>query len=166
MKNKVITPLILFTLLIPSILYADQLKVVRVSDGDSIKVLMQGTLIRVRLVGIDAPELGAKEKYRQPFSQKAKKYLSSMILNESVNIERYGVDRYSRILGIIFYDGKNINLEMVRAGLAEVYRGKKPKGFDVYPFLKTEYRAQQAKRGIWSLGDNYLSPRQWRKTHR
>ena len=51
--------------------------------------------------------------------QKAKKYLTGLILNKVVDIKEYGLDPYNRILGVIYMDGKNINLEMVRAGLAE-----------------------------------------------
>jgi endonuclease YncB( thermonuclease family) len=40
-----------------------------------------------------------------------------------VNIKKYGHDRYGRILGVVSFGGKNIDLEMVQAGLAEAYRG-------------------------------------------
>ena len=43
-------------------------------------------------------------------------------------IKEYGTDRYGRILGLAFADGTNVNLEMVKAGLGEVYRGKHAKG--------------------------------------
>ena len=89
-----------------------------------------------------------------------------MILNKVVNIKGYGLDGYNRILGLIYLNGKNINLEMVRAGLAEVYRGRPPKGFDSTSYLKAEAEARGAKRGMWSLGDKYISPREWRKMHR
>ena len=45
----------------------------------------------------------------------------------------YGTDRYGRTLGVVYVDGKNVNLEMVKAGLAEVYRGKPAPGFDNGP---------------------------------
>jgi endonuclease YncB( thermonuclease family) len=89
-----------------------------------------------------------------------------LILNKTVEVKGYGLDRYHRILGVIFLDGKNINLEMIRAGLAEVYRGKPPHGLDMEPFQKAETLAEHAKKGIWSLGDKYVSPREWRKAQR
>jgi len=118
-------------------------------------------------VGIDAPEISQnKGQPSQPYSQKSKKYLAGLILNKTVEVKGYGLDRYHRILGVIFFDGKNINLEMIRVGLAEVYRGKPPHGLDMEPFQKAEIQAKQANNGIWSLGDKYVSPREWRKAQR
>jgi hypothetical protein len=77
----------------------------------------------------------------------------------------YGNDRYGRTLGVVYVDGKNVNLEMVKAGLSEVYRGKPAKGFDNGPYQKAEDEARCAGIGMWSLGDKYISPKDWRKTH-
>jgi micrococcal nuclease len=52
---------------------------------------------------------------------------------------------------------------MVKAGLAEVYRGRPAKGFDNGPYLKAEAEAREAKINMWSLGDKYISPKAWRK---
>ncbi len=52
---------------------------------------------------------------------------------------------------------------MVKAGLAEVYRGKPPHGFDLAPYRNAEREARAAKRGVWSLGSEYISPKKWRK---
>jgi len=89
-----------------------------------------------------------------------------LVLNETVKIKSYGLDRYSRMLGVVFTNGKNANLEMVKAGLAEVYRGRSPKGFDVKIFKQAEKEAREAERGMWVQGDKYISPRGWRKNKR
>ena len=52
---------------------------------------------------------------------------------------------------------------MVRAGLAEVYRGKPPKGFDLDPYYMAEVEAMKAGRRMWTQGDKYISPKEWRK---
>ena len=88
-----------------------------------------------------------------------------MALNKDVEIKNYGTDRYNRTLGVVYVDGKNVNLEMVKAGLAEVYRGKPASGFDSGPYWDAEKKAQEAAIGMWSLGGKYVSPRDWRKTH-
>jgi endonuclease YncB( thermonuclease family) len=67
-------------------------------------------------------------------------------------------------LGEVFVDGNNVNLEMVRAGLAEVYRGTPAQGQDLGQYWKAEEEARKAGKGIWSQA-NYMSPREWRKTH-
>jgi endonuclease YncB( thermonuclease family) len=153
-------------LIFPSLAIAQQFKVIRVPDNDTIKVESQGNTVYIRLVGIDAPETSKKKgEAGQPFSQKSKKYLTSLVLNKIVEIKDYGTDRYGRTLGVVYVDGVNVNLEMVKAGLAEVYRGRNVKGLDLELFWKTEEDARVAKRGMWVLGDKYVSPREWRKMH-
>jgi len=162
---KVTLLFILF--LIPSILFAGQFKVVRVYDGDSLTATGHDIKIKVRLVGIDAPELKrGKHKPGQPFGQKAKRFLVAMALNKKVFIKGYGTGPYNRILGVVYVDRKNVNLEMIKAGLAEVYRGRPPRGFDLSPYLTAEAQAKSQKRGMWSQGDKYVSPREWRRINK
>jgi micrococcal nuclease len=154
--------LVLF--LIPVESLAGQFKVTRVYDGDTIKVEGHDIEIMVRLVGIDAPETSRKKhEPGQPFSQQATKHLAGLVLNKVVDVKGYGMDRYNRVLGEIFLDGKNINLEMVRAGLAEIYRGRHAPGFDPSPYDQAEIEARDAKQGMWVQGDMYVSPGEWRR---
>jgi endonuclease YncB( thermonuclease family) len=83
-----------------------------------------------------------------------------------VSIIGYKLDVYNIVLGVVFWEGININLEMVRSGLAEVYRGNSTKGLDLEPYRKAEKEAKAAMRGMWSLGDRYISPKEWRRTQR
>ena len=116
-----------------------------------------------RLVGIGAPERSKKKREPgQPFSQKAKEHLAGLVLNKSVDIKQYGVDRYGKILGVIVLEGININLEMLKMGFAEVYRGKPLRGFDLAPIFAARKEAMEKKRGMWVQGDKYVSPREWR----
>jgi hypothetical protein len=117
--------------------------------------------------GIDASETSRKKhEPGQPFSQRSTKQLSGLVLNKAVEIKGYGMARYNRVLGEIFVDGKNVNLEMVKAGLAEVHRGTHAPGFDPSPYLEAEKEAREAKRGMWVQGEKYLSPRDWRAIQR
>jgi endonuclease YncB( thermonuclease family) len=124
------------------------------------------TKLTIRLVGIDAPEVSHK-KYDpgQPFGQQSTKHLAGLVLNKPVDIKSHGPDRYGRTLGEVFLDGNNINLEMVKSGLAEVYRGTPAKGQNMETCWKAEEEARKAGKGMWVLGDKYVSPREWRKTH-
>jgi endonuclease YncB( thermonuclease family) len=158
---------ILITILLvrsPSI--AGEIRVVRVTDGDTIKVAVDHMEVIVRLVGIDAPERSRKKNEPgQPYSRKPTKHLASLVLKKTITIKEYGTDRYKRILGVVFVNGKNANLEMVKAGLAEVYRGKQPRYFNVKIYQDAESEAKKAKRGMWIKGDKYISPKEWRKMH-
>ena len=55
---------------------------------------------------------------------------------------------------------------MLKAGLAEVYRGKPARSLDLDPYWKAEKEAKKTKCNMWSLGDKYISPREWRKGKR
>jgi endonuclease YncB( thermonuclease family) len=127
----------------------------------------QSVRLLTALFGIDAPEASkAKREPGQPFSQSATKHLAELVLNKTVTVKEYGRDRYGRILGVVFLNGTDINLEMVKAGLAEVYRGAPASGFKNEPYLKAEEEARRAGKGMWSLGDKYVSPRDWRRGKR
>ncbi|WDP87945.1 MAG: thermonuclease family protein [Desulfobacter sp.] len=67
------------------------------------------------------------------------------------------------MLAEVFYQGKNINLGMVQMGLAEVYRGTLPKGFNLSPYQRAQKNARKNQKGIWSQKSHYQSPREWRK---
>jgi micrococcal nuclease len=156
-----------FTLLaFPCQLLAGQYQVTHVIDGDTIKVDDGTKKIPVRLIGIDAPETPTKKNQTgQPFNQRSKKHLSSLVLNQVVEIKSYGFDGDGRMLGEVFREDRDINLEMVKAGLAEAYQGKPASGLDMGLYWKAEEDARKANRGMWVLGDKYVSPRDWRQTH-
>jgi endonuclease YncB( thermonuclease family) len=139
-------------------------KVIRVYDGDTVLVSQpQKKSVKVRLIGIDAPEMYKKDRMpAQPYSRKAKRYLSKRVLHRQVHIDIYGRDRYGRILGVLLLDDADINLEMIQSGLAEVYRGKMEAGFDAEPYREAQADARQSKRGIWSQGKRYVSPIKWK----
>ena len=168
-RIKIILPIIgVILLLCTSSVLAAKYLVVRIIDGDTIKVLKMGNKISVRLVGIDAPETSKRITKNkgikgQPFSKESKNYLSSLVFDKYVDIKSYGQDQYGQTLGVISYGMTNVNLKMIKAGLAEVFRGKMPTGFDPEPYWKAEQEARRKKVGVWIQGDKYISPRDWRR---
>ena len=114
--------------------------VVGVTDGDTIKVRCgDEPQERIRLVEIDAPEK------KQPYGQKAKQELSSLVYAKTIEVERRGKDRYKRTLGQLSIDGLDINREMVRRGYAWCYRQYlKDKSC-----LKDEEASRESKLGLW-----------------
>jgi len=92
-------------------------QVIGVSDGDTITVLHGRHQQRVRLNGIDCPERG------QSWSKKAKQFTSFMVFDRDVTVREFGRDKYGRIIaGVITPEGKSLNHELVREGLAWWYR--------------------------------------------
>ena len=145
----------------------EKFKVLKVFDGDTIKVKgYKNLVIVVRFAGIDAPETRKKNVPGQAYGEEAKQMVKNRISGKKIFLKTYGTGGYNRVLAEIFTEkGININLELVRKGLAEVYRGRVPAGFDTAPYLKAEAAAKRSRRGMWSLGSQYESPRQWRREH-
>lgn len=156
MRNKTTTLIIaVLVLIIPSLLYAFEGKVVSISDGDTIKVLKDGKQVRIRLAAIDCPEKG------QPYGQKAKQFTSAMVAGKIVKVWETDIDRYGRIVGFVFIGDKNLNKELLSAGLAWHY-----KKYSRDPALaKLEFEARSAKRGLWAEPDP-VAPWEWRRMKR
>ena len=154
-------------LFIPLLTFAGQFKVVNVYDGDTIKATKNGNEITICLVGIDAPEISHKKHLPgQPFCIKSKEFLSSLVLNKMVHIKFYGMDESGKSLGEIFADKVNINIEMINAGLAEVYRGPPAQDLEMSTYRNAERKAKEDLKGIWELRDQYFSPWDWREMHK
>jgi len=140
-----------------------QFMVIKVDDGDSLLVQGLDLTFKIRMVGIDAPETGGRYKSGQPYSKKSHLYLSRLVKDRPVTLKSYGLGGYNRILAEVFTGGTNVNLEMVKMGLAEVYQGSMPKSFDAAPYVAAQSRAQKSRINMWTQGSRYKSPRQWRK---
>jgi len=164
---RIILLISLFSVLVSTEGFSENSRMSRVIDGDTFEVTVaNGKKIQIDLVGIDAPEMPVKKKIKgQPFSQKALKALSEMILNKPFSYRAYSRVVNNRILAVVYSEGKNVNLELLKAGLAEVYRGEMPNGFDVAPYKAAEREAKKAAQGIWSLGSVYISPKVWRRAN-
>ncbi|MCK5541394.1 MAG: thermonuclease family protein [Desulfobacterales bacterium] len=141
-------------------------EVLKVYDGDSIKVKGYNLIFMVRLVGIDTPETGKSSYSGQPFSSEAKEFLEKNIAGQKVVLKSYGMGRYNRQLAEVFINNININLEILKAGLAEVYKGKPAKDININHYYDAQSYAKKRQIGIWSLNSKeYKSPKQWRKEH-
>src|SRR5437899_4902962 len=131
-------------------------RVVGVTDGDTIKVLHNGRAEKIRLHGIDCPEKG------QPYGTKAKQFVSQLVFGKEVTVKDYGLDnnRFKRTLGeIVLSDGRVVNEELLRAGLAWWYRKYVPNRVDL---AALEEEARTAKRGLW-VDPDPVPPWCWRK---
>jgi micrococcal nuclease len=130
--------------------------VVKVTDGDTIKVeTSERTILRVRLYGIDAPETekysrrtGRISKAGQPYGEEAYRALESRILGKKVKVDIIDIDRYKRMVGIVYLDSGDINLEMVKKGWAWAYR-EYLKGSYASEYLDAEKEARAKKLGLW-----------------
>lgn len=130
-------------------------RVIKVADGDTITVLdVDNKKHKIRLAKIDAPEL------KQSYGIKSKNYLKSLIYNKPIKVLYSSIDRYKRILGIVYLGDKEINLIMLENGLAwHYYTDKTPS------YIQAEKSARDKKIGLWSES-NPINPYIFRKNQK
>lgn len=114
--------------------------VIAILDGDTIDVLIDRQPVRVRLAQIDAPEK------RQAFGTRSRQALSALVFRQSVTVADAGRDRYGRVLGTVYVSGFNVNAEMVRQGMAWVYRQYATDR----SLFALEDEARAGRRGLWA----------------
>ena len=118
--------------------------VTRVIDGDTVEL---STGQSVRLTGVSAPEI--KEK----FSQEGKAFLEEKLLNQEVRLEYekgYEKDRFNRLNAYVFVGEENINVLIVREGLAKVViYEKRRKLMYQDELLEAQDYAKKQKLNLW-----------------
>ena len=131
-------------------------KVVGVSDGDTITVLVEGNKPeKIRLVGIDAPEK------RQPYGEKSKLNLSRLVFGKIVEVDWSHKDRYGRIIGKVLFPQGNCSskcptidagLSQIEAGFAWHYKQYQSEqtANDRIVYSNAERKARQERVGLWS----------------
>lgn len=133
-------------------------------DGDSVTVTnSQNERTKVRLLWIDAPELS------QPMGQASRNHLESILTKRPNNIIVSGDkrDSYQRLLGEIYTsNGRSVNKEMVRAGMAYFYRQycKAEEGCNYSKWNDLEWEAKKNQRGVWKF--NLVKPWEYRRQER
>jgi micrococcal nuclease len=142
----------------------DIVAVSRVNDGDTVSAVVNGHFEEIRLIGIDAPEIG-----QEPWGKIAKRHLTEMFISSSwkVTIE-YDIekrDRYGRLLAYLrTRDGRMVNREMLREGYAVVFT-LPPNMRYAREFVAAEKRARKRKIGIWSRNGIREKPLVYRREH-
>lgn len=128
-------------------------RVVGVSDGDSLRVSVDGVTERLRIIGIDAPELSGNECYAQRSASKMQSLVQSRDVRIVADPTQADRDRYNRILRHVFtLDGVNVGHAMILEGLAKEYTYDKPYASRA-AFIDAEDVARTGKLGIWGACD-------------
>lgn len=139
-------------------------KVVRVSDGDTLVVQIDpNRQERVRLIGIDAPEMSQK-----PWGEHAKAFAEHLALGKSVRLEAdvQPRDQYGRFLAYAYVGETFINYELVREGHA-VLLTYPPNVAHVEDFKRAQHLAREEGKGIWHATNGLPeSPREHRRQKR
>lgn len=134
-------------------------KVSKVIDGDTIELLAKTskenpynhiTKLKIRLYGIDAPEL------KQAYGKEAKEFLSALVLKQEISLIIENKDKYDRFVGTLFLKGQDINKEMVKNGYAHAYESFSKK------YLAEQADAKMFKLGLWQ-DEKAVKPSEFRK---
>lgn len=129
--------------------------VTRIIDSNTVEIHYDGKLTSVALIGVDTPETVHLQKPVVPYGKEATAFIKNLLLGESVYLRFDGnrTDRYGRMLAYLYRapDGLFVNLEVVRQGYGKVYTVFRFKHKSLFQHYSGQ--AQQAGRGLWSLGN-------------
>ena len=141
-------------------------KVIAVLDGDTVLIRRGGSMVKIRLAEIDAPEVahagtgGQMPDSPQPFGENSKRSLSGMVLGKQVDVVTQAVDQYGRLVANLSVDGRDVNAEQVRRGMAWEYSYRHSN----HVLLALQGEAKQAGRGLW-VQPAPIPPWDWRKQY-
>jgi micrococcal nuclease len=138
--------------------------IVAVHDGDTVSVIINQRREKVRLIGIDAPEMG-----QRPWGMKAKKYLETLLSSSGWKVRlEFDVDKrdkYGRILAYLWTtDGELINLLMLKNGYAMLYTFP-PNVKHVDELRNAQKEAIDGKIVIWAEKGLKENPADYRREH-
>ena len=162
LSHKHLLPILALSILLPFLLQAkepirtEEGVVKKVVDGDTVQVITsEGTRLKIRLYGIDAPEIshvnektGVVSKPGQPYGEEAYRALESKVLGKRVKVQIMDIDRYHRIVAVLYLDNRDINREMVRQGYAWAYR-EYLRGPYASEYIDAEREARSSRLGLW-----------------
>lgn len=126
--------------------------VTRVIDGDTFEI--DGG-VKVRLIGVDTPELNGGKSKIQCYALEAKNKISSLILNKFVVLEKdvSETDKYGRLLRYVYLDGSLVNDQLVKEGYARIATFA-PDVKHSDRFVLSEREARDENVGLWSSCPN------------
>lgn len=132
-----------------------QVKVTKISDGDTFHGISGSRKLKFRLVEIDCPERN------QDYGWQATAFTTGLIYGKTVQVQQTGIDRYGRVLCQVFLnDGTCLNELLVKNGLAWHFK----RYSDNDKLARLEEQARKIKVGLWKQ-NSPVSPWQFRKTH-
>lgn len=128
----------------------------QVTSGTHLAVMLpENVLLPIRLLGVEVPEparTGTAPSPGQPFGTEAAAYVRDLLLEKQIRLDLFGKDRGGRAMAVVWLGDINVNLVMVKEGLAWV----DPALSNAYvraAFEVAEKQAQVGKYGLWALPD-------------
>jgi endonuclease YncB( thermonuclease family) len=173
--NRLFLSIVAFLILIPTLSVAKEPlrviegTVVTVTDGDGINVQDSlGTKVKVRLYGIDAPETekinrktGKISKPGQPYGEESFQALKSKVYRKNVKLDVMDIDKYRRLVCIVYLNDRVINKEMIAEGWSWAFRRYLAAPYSS-EYISLEDQARSTRLGLWQQ-NNPQPPWEFRK---
>lgn len=139
----------------PTIIDRKLNKVLKVIDGDTINVEVEGKSQTIRLIGIDSPETVDPRKSVQCYGKEASDKAKELLTGKNVTLESDSTqgdkDKYSRLLRYVFLeDGTDANKLMISEGFAHEYTYQNNPYKYQGEYIKAEQLARENKKGLWT----------------
>ncbi|KAB2936532.1 MAG: thermonuclease family protein [Candidatus Contendobacter sp.] len=126
-----------------------------VYDGDTLTASCPAGEVKVRVFGIDAPEMK-----QEPWGDRSREAFRGLLpRRDPVRLRVIDQDRYGRVVAQVFAGERDTGLEMVRQGRAVMYEQYN----DSPAYRQAQAEAQQARRGIWEKPGGQQDPATWRR---
>jgi endonuclease YncB( thermonuclease family) len=124
-------------------------KVIQVNDGDELTIFNLNRPVRIKLIGIDAPEMD------QAFGVTAKQHLADLVFDKQVVVEYLGIGHGNSLIGRVLCNDADMNAQMIRDGAAWFdprYQSQLSAQVNEI-YHQSELAARNEKRGLWQSGD-------------
>lgn len=144
-----------------------QVEILKILDGDTVEVSLLGRSERIRLLGIDAPEMGQPSRLGQIDAGRwSRRCLLRILKDQKWYLIWHGRDIYKRVLGELDSKKGAASELMLEEGCASVYPffNGVPKEVRSKRLIKL-HRAQRSRLGLWGYG-GFMRPYHWRKTQK
>ena len=129
-------------------------RLLSVTDGDSLEVDCGKGRLRVRLWGIDAPEMA-----QTPWGMRARIALQRLIVVDELAVQVVDHDKYGRVVARVFSSNLDLGLELAKEGFAPVPL----KYVEDERYRAAHYAARQERRGVWEVSGAHQRPWVWRR---
>lgn len=128
--------------------------VLKVIDGDTVSVQMNGAPVTVRFLLIDTPETHHPKLGIQPYGPEASQETHRLLNHQDVILELakgQRKDRYGRLLGYIFTLNQSVEVDLLEKGLARVAYISPPNTNHLDVYQKAEDYAKRRHLGVWKI---------------
>ncbi|MEI8402568.1 MAG: thermonuclease family protein [Alcaligenaceae bacterium] len=137
-------------------------KIIQVSDGDTINILVNQQTHRIRLASIDAPETAhGSARPGQPYGEASRKHLAEHVAGKTLTLICFEKDRYEREVCDVPVGDTTANRLQVQHGMAWANQQGGGKYLRDHSLIELEKKAKQEKLGLWAE-PQAIAPWVWR----